>query len=108
MQRYLVHAKDKTAKPGRRQQRAPYLCINEFARIENQLWIHSPFDGFHDSKFAAWREFFHVFKLFGTDTVFTGKTAANAVGIRIYLLMEFFDIFIPFFIAHIHLAENNV
>ena len=92
----------------RLQQLASVLGVNEFARIENQLGIHSPFDGFHDSQFAVGRKFFHVFELFRANTVFAGKTAADAVCIGVDLLMKFFNIFIPFFVAHIHLAKDDV
>ena len=37
-----------------------------------------------------------------------GQSAADAVGVGVHLLMEFFDVFIPFFVAHVHLAEDDV
>ena len=40
--------------------------------------------------------------------MFTGQTAADAIGIFIDLLMEFFNILVPFFVTHVHFAKDDV
>ena len=85
-----------------------FLRINHFPRVEDVFRVHGPLDGLHDFQFAFWRELFHIFQFLGTDAVFTGQAAADAVGIGVDLLVEFFDVLFPFFVAHIHLAEDDV
>ena len=40
--------------------------------------------------------------------MFAGQAAADAVGIGVDLLMKFFDVLFPFFVAHVHLTEDDV
>ena len=63
------------------------LRVDYLARIEDKVGIHGPLDGLHDRQLALGRKLFHIFLLFRADAVLAGQSAADAVGVGIYLLM---------------------